>query len=97
MAKKSENVFSLNLKDRKIRFVQKRKGKLKFCPQCKVPTLKNNGCNKMVCIRCHIKWCWLCTDTNIDYDHYNSGNVGRCSGKLWEGVDENGNDFPDDQ
>jgi hypothetical protein len=71
----------------------KRNGKLKFCPQCKAPCIKNSGCNKMLCISCGIKWCWICVESNVDYDHYNSGGVGRCNGKLWEGVDENGNAF----
>lgn len=74
-----------------------KRGKLKFCPQCKAATFKNNGCNKMICSLCGVKWCWLCTSTGIDYDHYNSGNIGRCSGKLWEGVDENGNAIPNNQ
>ena len=72
----------------------KRTGQLKFCPQCRAPTFKNNGCNKMVCFSCNVKWRWLCTEVGIDYGHYNSGNIGQCNGKLWEGVDENGNAIP---
>lgn len=56
-----------------------------------------HNCNKMICSSCNAKWCWLCTATGIDYDHYNSGNVGGCTGRLWEGVDENGNAIPDNQ
>ena len=59
------------------------KGKLKFCPLCKTPTIKNEGCNKMVCVNCKIKWCWLCGEPNIDYDHYNINNNTTCGNKLW--------------
>ena len=71
----------------------KRQGKLKFCPRCKAPCIKHNGCNKMVCGGCHVKWCWLCKEIGIDYVHFNSERVGNCSGKLWEGLDENGNEL----
>ena len=81
-----------NTENGKFIWEMKTKGLLKFCPQCKAPTFKNNGCNKMSCGGCHAKWCWLCLMQNIDYDHYNI-EMGRskCSGKLWQGVDENGN------
>jgi len=63
---------------------------MKLCPNCKTPIMKDNGCNKMKCQYCHIKWCWLCFETNIDYDHYNNTNSNKkCKGKLWEGVDTN--------
>lgn len=59
-------------------------GTLKLCPACKIPTIKNDGCNKMTCVRCQTKWCWLCSKTDVDYgEHYN---LGGCSGKLWEGA-----------
>ena len=62
-------------------------GKLKFCPQCRVPCIKYNGCNKMVCSICNVKWCWLCRSFNIDYDHYNTENIGTCVGMLWNGYE----------
>ncbi len=34
--------------------------------------------------------------TNIDYSHYNTDTIGKCSGQLWQGVDENGNAIDDD-
>lgn len=74
----------------------KSKGKLKFCPQCRSPCIKNNGCNKMICSQCNCKWCWICCSMNIDYDHYNSDQIGSCTGKLWQGVDENGNAIEDE-
>ena len=69
----------------------KNKGRLKFCPQCRAPCIKNSGCNKMLCSQCNCKWCWICLADNIDYDHYNYDGVGSCIGKLWKGFDENGN------
>jgi len=71
----------------------KNEGKLKFCPQCRTACLKHNGCNKMICSVCDVKWCWICTKLNIDYSHYNTTDVSLCNGKLWEGVDENGNEI----
>ena len=50
-----------------------------------------HNCNKMVCANCNIVWCWLCTNCNIGYDHYNTNLQGSCTGKLWEGVDSDGN------
>jgi hypothetical protein len=73
----------------------KRQGKLKFCPQCRAPCIKNNGCNKMSCSVCKSKWCWICEAANIDYTHYNTGGVSDCKGRLWEGVDDNGDAIPE--
>jgi hypothetical protein len=71
----------------------KNQGILKFCPQCNSPTvkLKNEegediGCNKIICVECGAKWCWLCNHFPIDYDHYNENNNNNCSNRLWEGV-----------
>ena len=59
-------------------------GKIKFCPKCKCPIFKNDGCNKMTCIECNSHWCWLCLQQNIDYDHFNSEGKNPCANKLWE-------------
>jgi hypothetical protein len=71
----------------------KAKGYLKYCPQCKSPTIKSKdkygvdtGCNKMICTVCSVKWCWLCEKFPIDYDHYNKNSNLKCSNKLWEGT-----------
>jgi hypothetical protein len=80
-----------NTENGKLIYELKEKGILKFCPQCRSPCIKNSGCSKMVCSVCNIKWCWICSAINIDYCHYNSNGVDECSGRLWEGVDENGN------
>lgn len=78
-----------NTENGKYIWQMKTEGILKFCPQCKTATVKNNGCNKMVCSICRLKWCWLCQTTNIDYDHYNPTKETSCSNKLWEGIDIN--------
>ena len=77
---------SKNTENGKIIWELKMEGKLKFCPCCRVPCIKNNGCNKMICAYCNKKWCWLCRTLNIDYSHF-SDIVGGCAGKLWKGVD----------
>jgi hypothetical protein len=64
-------------------------GIVKSCPKCKSITEKNEGCNKMYCIKCGTKWCWLCLETDIDYNHYNENSKTPCSNLLWEGVDVN--------
>lgn len=70
-----------------------KEGVVKLCPCCKVPTekVRNNdgtyvGCNKIVCSVCGNKWCWLCIEVNIDYDHFNVNSISRCANKLWDGV-----------
>lgn len=85
-----------NSENGKFIWEMKRSGKLKFCPQCRSPCIKNNGCNKMLCTQCNCKWCWICLSINVNYDHYNSDQIGSCTGKLWQGVDENGNAIEDE-
>lgn len=69
------------------------KGDMKYCPQCKAITEKTRdleghfvACNKMICENCNIKWCWLCQEIDIDYDHYNINNPTSCTNKLWYGT-----------
>ena len=68
-------------------------GSLKLCPRCKAPTTKQRdaegnyvGCNKVMCTSCYVKWCWLCGETNISYQHFNTEGVGPCANRLWEGT-----------
>lgn len=42
---------------------------VKKCPQCKVWTEKNDGCNHMTCKICSYNWCWLCEFECLP-DHY---------------------------
>jgi len=80
-----------NTENGKLIWKLKQKGELKFCPQCKTPIKKGDGCNRITCSQCKASWCWLCDKLNIEYDHYNEKNTTKCVGKLWEGVDEFGN------
>eukprot|EP01137_Pigoraptor_chileana_P012307 Opistho-2@64559 len=59
----------------------------KPCPSCRTAIEKNDGCNKMECTKCHAYFCWLCmrlVNKSKPYEHYA---VGKCSGRLFEGVD----------
>lgn len=59
------------------------KGTLKLCPRCRTPIIKESGCNKMHCESCKCVWCWLCSEIDIDYPHFNSSKTNSCAGKLW--------------
>ena len=55
----------------------------KPCPQCKVPTEKNNGCNHMTCRGCGQDWCWICgrkCDGGGYPTHYAWWNIFGCPG-----------------
>ncbi|KAL9115297.1 MAG: hypothetical protein Q9187_007324, partial [Circinaria calcarea] len=45
------------------------------CPKCKVPILKEGGCNKLVCSRCRCCVCDFCGAdiTNTGYGHFTNG------------------------
>lgn len=80
-----------NTENGKLIYELVQKGELKFCPQCKTPIKKGDGCNRMTCSQCKATWCWICKKLNIEYNHYNPKSNNKCNGKLWDGVDENGN------
>ena len=50
------------------------------CPKCKVPIVKELGCNKMVCSKCNTAMCYVCRRdiTGQGYDHF-SHRGGYCS------------------
>lgn len=57
---------------------------MKPCPSCGYIIDKESGtCNKIVCAICHCKWCWLCYEKHIDYDHFNYLKVSSCANKLF--------------
>ena len=45
---------------------------LKRCPNCRMWTEKNEGCNHMTCVECKFQWCWLC-QKQYNYNHYTQG------------------------
>ena len=53
---------------------------VKRCPNCKMWTEKNEGCNHMTCVECKFQWCWLC-QKKYSYNHYS---VGSCKGLQFE-------------
>ena len=62
-------------------FEEWRKHKIvKRCPNCKVWTEKNEGCNHMTCTECKFQWCWLC-QKKYSSGHYN---IGSCKGLQFE-------------
>ena len=61
-----------------------REGRLKDCPKCRSPAMKTEGCNKMNCTQCGIKWCWVCRAADINYEHFNDQSKNPCAGRLWE-------------
>ncbi len=63
-------------------------GVMKLCPGCQFITEKNHGCNKITCESCKAYWCWLCNQKVESYEHFNLKNAGKCTGRLWEGVDQ---------
>ena len=59
-----------------------KKYKLKKCPYCQVVTLKNGGCNHIICSFCGKNWCWLCNQLfKTTQEHY--GNMqSKCYDKM---------------
>ena len=61
-----------------IDFKKWKKNKIvKQCPNCKMWTEKNLGCNHMTCAECKYQWCWLCGGKYTE-GHYQMG--GSCYG-----------------
>ena len=53
---------------------------VKRCPNCKMWTEKNEGCNHMTCVECKFQWCWIC-QKKYSYNHYS---IGTCKGLQFE-------------
>ena len=66
------------------------------CPQCGVAIQKTMGCNKITCLTCHTKFCYLCGEVlpgDNPYAHYSFDNPRAsrsCRGLLFHGIDEDG-------
>jgi len=63
---------------------------LRECPGCRVPFVKSDGCNKIVCtnIQCRMTSCYVCrqslsrTDPYAHFDRNRNGAGGKC--KVWD-------------
>ena len=53
---------------------------VKRCPNCKIWTEKNEGCNHMTCVECKFQWCWLCQKKYSSNHYY----IGSCKGLQFE-------------
>lgn len=42
----------------------------KKCPNCQIPIQKIDACNKMICTRCGIFFCWMCVQKIEGYSHF---------------------------
>lgn len=66
------------------------------CPKCGVAIQKIMGCNKMTCVTCDSKFCYLCGEIlpkENPYLHYSLEDKRasrRCRGMLFHGIDEEG-------
>ena len=63
---KCENILEKEFEEWKSHKIVKR------CPNCKIWTEKNEGCNHMTCVECKFQWCWLC-QKEYKYGHYDNG------------------------
>ncbi|VDD88315.1 unnamed protein product [Enterobius vermicularis] len=57
------------------------------CPSCRSPIQKSDGCNKMVCGKCHKPFCWLCKRSLTSGDPYKhfSSLGSSCYNRLFDG------------
>lgn len=58
------------------------------CPACRVNIEKNDGCNKMQCLKCNAFFCWLCLTTlskESPYTHYQDA-TSLCFNQLVDGI-----------
>ncbi|KAH9883625.1 hypothetical protein F4778DRAFT_775109 [Xylariomycetidae sp. FL2044] len=55
---------------------------IRTCNKCKNPFIKQDGCNKIICTKCHTIQCDVCRKTVKDYSHFNDagrgGKIGQC-------------------
>ena len=63
----------------------KKKYNSKECPNCKIITNKNGGCNHIKCTYCHIDWCWICGEKfQSTEEHYNNPNNNKCFERMFD-------------
>ncbi|KAL4909303.1 hypothetical protein BDW74DRAFT_146351 [Aspergillus multicolor] len=48
---------------------------IRKCPKCQLPIVKESGCNKMTCTKCHTLMCYVCQKdiTQEGYAHFGRG------------------------
>lgn len=46
---------------------------IRHCNRCKNPFVKEFGCNKMTCTKCHNMQCYVCSKNIKNYDHFGNG------------------------
>lgn len=49
---------------------------VRTCKKCNNKFIKESGCNKMSCSRCHTLQCYVCSETIKGYDHFNDPSRG---------------------
>lgn len=59
---------------------------IRTCPRCKVRVVRTDGCNKVVCVKCHAIMCDVCKAdiTSIGYRHFRGENGNRTGCPLHE-------------
>ncbi|MCJ1245416.1 hypothetical protein MMC30_002620 [Trapelia coarctata] len=72
----AENKKEQGISERHIVEEAMTKALLKICPKCKVPILKDGGCNKLVCSQCRCYVCDFCGKdiTKESYGHFDPNN-----------------------
>jgi len=60
----------------------------KLCPKCKAPIIKAGGCNKIICKKCEIFFCWLCLQQIQGYEHFGGNCVLFTDKSLTQGLDD---------
>jgi len=72
----AENKKEQGISERHIIEEAMTKALLKICPKCKVPILKDGGCNKLVCSQCRCYVCDFCGKdiTKESYGHFDPNN-----------------------
>jgi len=55
---------------------------VRSCNKCKTKFIKESGCNKMTCYKCHNTQCYLCSENVTGYDHFDRGKCAQDDGRV---------------
>lgn len=58
-----------------VKYLTAQGSNLRSCPSCKMKVEKIDGCNKMTCGNCSVKFCWKCSKEISGYDHFDGNCV----------------------